>query len=201
MSSRNAHPPQFKTFKTAGAFERWLSANHARASEVWLRIFKKGSGKPSITIQEGLDAALCWGWIDGQRRALDAVSYLQRYSPRTRRSPWSQINRDHVARLTAAGRITVHGQRQVDAAKADGRWEAAAPPIRSWTIDQFPSDLLTAIKANPRALRTFRTLGRQKLIGLTFRTNAMKTSSGRTRKIAALVEMLAHEPLAPQKKR
>ena len=112
-----------KTFRSGAAFESWMRRNHAREREVWLRIFKKGSGVPSITIADALDVVLCWGWIDGIRKAFDERSYLQRYTPRRPKSIWSQINREHVARLTQAGRMTPHGQRQVDAAKADGRWD------------------------------------------------------------------------------
>jgi uncharacterized protein YdeI (YjbR/CyaY-like superfamily) len=134
--------------------------------------------------------ALCWGWIDGIRKALDEQSFLQRYSPRRPRSIWSQINRAHVARLTAAGRMTPQGQRQVDAARADGRWDAAYAPMRSATQDTIPADLRSAIEASPRARKLFRTLGRQNLFALAFRTNTMKTAAGRARKIAALVAML-----------
>ena len=151
---------------------------------------------------EALDVALCWGWIDGIRKAFDNRSFLQRYSPRTARSVWSQINRDHVARLTAAGRMTPHGQRQVDAARADGRWDAAYAPIRNATRATIPADLRAAIEASPRARRTFRTLGRQNLFALAFRTNHMKTPAGRERKIAALVEMLERgETIVPERRR
>ena len=146
--------------------------------------------------------ALCWGWIDGIRKGFDEHSFLQRYTPRTARSMWSQINRDHVARLTAAGRMTPHGRRQVDAAKADGRWAAAYAPMRSATADTIPADLRAAIEANPRARKTFRTLGRQNLFSLAFRTNNMKTPAGRARKIAALVAMLARgETIVPEARR
>ena len=185
-------PPsrKIKTFRTAAAFESWMRANHAREREVWLRIFKKGSGLPSITIAEALDVVLCWGWIDGIRKGLDARSYLQRYTPRRAKSIWSRINREHVARLTKAGRMTPHGQRQVDAAKADGRWSAAYAPMREVTDENFPADLRTAIEASPRARKTFQSLGRQNRYALVFRTNNMKTAAGRARKIAALVAML-----------
>ena len=126
-------PKRIKTFRTAAAFEAWLRANHDRQPELWLKIHKKASGLPTVTAAEALDVALCWGWIDGIRKSFDERSFLQRYSPRGGKSIWSQINRDHVARLTAAGRMTPHGQRQVDAAKADGRWDAAYAPIRSAT--------------------------------------------------------------------
>ncbi len=114
-----------ETFRTEAAFESWMRKNHASVSEVWLRICKKDSGVPSITITEALDVVLCWGWIDGLRKGFDEQSYLQRYTPRRAKSLWGRINREHVARLTKAGRMTPHGQRQVDAAKADGRGAAA----------------------------------------------------------------------------
>ena len=190
---------EIKTFRTQAAFERWMRANHARAMEVWVRIYKKGSGVPTMTLAEALDVVLCWGWIDGIRKAYDQRSFLQRYSPRRPRSPWSQINRAHVERLTAAGRMTPHGQRQVDAAKADGRWDAAYAPMRHATPETIPADLRAAIEANPRARQTFQTLGRQNLFALAFRTNNMKTPAGRARKIASLVQMLERgETIFPQ---
>jgi uncharacterized protein YdeI (YjbR/CyaY-like superfamily) len=193
-------PEKIKSFPTELAFEAWLAANHARESELWLRIHKKGSGVPTVTYAQALDVALCWGWIDGIRKAFDEGSFLQRYTPRRARSVWSQINRDHVARLTAAGRMTPHGQRQVDAAKADGRWEAAYAPMRSASEATIPEDLRASIEANPRARKTFQTLGRQNLFALAFRTNNMKTPAGRARKIATLVQMLARgETIIPQR--
>ena len=181
---------RIKTFRTQAAFESWMRKNHAREREVWLRIYKKDSGVRSITTAEALDVALCWGWIDGIRKAFDERSYLQRYSPRRAKSLWSQINREHVARLTKAGRMTPHGQRHVDAAKADGRWDAAYAPMRAALDEHFPDDLREAIEASPRARKTFRSLGRQNRYALAFRTTNMKTPAGRARKIAALVEML-----------
>ena len=168
-----------------------MRANHSRETEIWLKIHKKGSGLPTVTNVEALDVALCWGWIDGIRKSFDARSFLQRYSPRRARSIWSQINRDHVARLTAAGRMTPHGQRQVDAAKADGRWAAAYAPQRSTSVATIPADLRKAVEADPRARKALRTLDRRNLFALAFRTTNMKTPAGRARKIAALVAMLA----------
>src|SRR5262245_5943411 len=181
---------KIKTFRNEAAFESWMRRNHAREREVWLRIYKKRSPVPSITIAEALDVVLCWGWIDGLRKAFDERSYLQRYTPRRAKSIWSQINREHVARLTKAGRMTSHGQRHVEAAKADGRWKSAYAGMRSALDDNFPNDLRTAIEASPRARKTFRSLGRQSLYALAFRTTNMKTPAGRARKIAALVDML-----------
>jgi uncharacterized protein YdeI (YjbR/CyaY-like superfamily) len=194
------NPRKIRSFRTEAALEAWLATNHARESELWLKIHKKGSGLPSVTHAQALDVALCWGWIDGIRKAFDEHSFLQRFSPRKPRSLWSQINREHVARLTAVGRMTPHGQRHVDAARADGRWDAAYAPIRSATEATVPADLRTAIEANPQARKTFQTLGRVNLFALAFRTNAMKTPDGRARKIAALVEMLARgETIVPER--
>ena len=190
---------KIRVFRTEAAFEAWLRANHARENEIWLRIYKKDSGKPTVTNVQALDVALCWGWIDGIRKGLDDESYLQRYTPRRARSIWSQINRGNVARLTEAGRMQPAGQQQIDAARADGRWEAAYAPIRAATEATIPDDLRTAIDADPRARKTFKTLGRLNLFALAFRTNNMKTPAGRARKIAALAAMLARgETIVPE---
>jgi uncharacterized protein YdeI (YjbR/CyaY-like superfamily) len=173
--------------------------SHARETEIWLRIYKKGAGKPTVTSAQALDVALCWGWIDGIRKGWDDESFLQRYTPRRARSIWSQINREHVGRLIAAGRMQPLGQRQVEAAKADGRWDAAYAPIRAATQASIPDDLRGAIDANPLARKTFQTLGRMNLFALAFRTNNMKTPAGRARKIAVLVAMLARgETIVPE---
>src|SRR5690606_19482512 len=119
------NPDHIRTFRSRQAFETWLSKHHASALEVWIKIYKKGSGKASITTAEAVDVCLCWGWIDGIRKGLDEEAFLQRYTPRKPKSIWSQINRDNVARLIAEGRMTEHGKRHIHAAKADGRWEAA----------------------------------------------------------------------------
>ena len=195
-------PKKIKSFRTEAAFERWLEANHAHKTELWLKIHKKDSGLPTVTYAQALDVALCWGWIDGTRKAFDEHSFLQRFTPRKAKSIWSQINRDHIARLVAAGRLTPHGLRHVDAAKADGRWDAAYAPMRNTTQATIPADLRAGIEANPRALKTFQTLGRQNLFALAFRTNNMKTPAGRAKKIAALVAMLERgETVVPERRR
>src|SRR3954447_8581521 len=195
-------PRRIRSFRDAAAFEKWLHANHDKQPELWLKVHKKDSGLPSVSVAEALDIALCWGWIDSTRKSFDERSFLQRYSPRGARSIWSQINRDSIARLTAAGRITPHGQRQVDAAKSDGRWDAAYAPMRSATAATVPADLRAAIDANSRARKTFQNLGRRNLFALVFRTNKMKTPAGRARKIAALVEMLGRgETIFPERRR
>ena len=193
-------PQHIRSFRSAAGLEKWLSKNHDRESELWLRVYKKGSGQPTVTVVEALDLMLCWGWIDGLRKAYDENSFLQRYSPRKPKSIWSHINRENVARLTVAGRMTPHGQKQIDAAKADGRWDAAYAPMRSSSADTIPQDLRAAIDANARARKTFQSLNRQNLFALTFRTNNMKTPAGRARKIATLVATLAKgETIVPQR--
>ncbi len=202
MAAVVPNPKHIRSFRTRAAFEAWLSTHHASEPEVWIKIYKKNSGTPSVTPAQAVDVCLCWGWIDGIRKGLDEVAFLQRYCPRKARSVWSQINRDNVARLIAEGRMTEHGMRQVDAAKADGRWDAAYAPMRNMTEASMPDDLRAAIEANPKALATFRGLGRPNLFSLAFRVNAMKTAAGRARKIATLVEMLERgETIVPEKKR
>lgn len=190
-----------KTFATARALETWMRAHHDKKNELWIKIHKKGSGKPSVTPAEALDVMLCWGWIDGLRKGLDERSFLQRYTPRRAKSIWSQVNREHVARLIAERRMTEHGLRQVELAKADGRWDRAYAPIRKASADAMPADLMRAIRANRKAYTTFKVLTRQNLFALAFRTNNMKTPAGRAKKIATLVAMLERgETIVPQKK-
>jgi uncharacterized protein YdeI (YjbR/CyaY-like superfamily) len=194
-------PRRIKAFRSQAAFETWMRAHHDRETEIWLKFYKKDAGVPTVTYAEALDVALCWGWIDGLKKAFDDRAFLQRFSPRRPRSVWSQINRGHVARLTKAGRMTPHGQKHIDAAKADGRWDAAYAPIRSASASSIPADLRQAIDASPRARQTFATLSRQNLFALAYRTNHMKTPDGRARKIRELVEMLARgKTIVPQKK-
>ncbi len=193
-------PKKITSFPTETAFATWLAANHAGETELWLKIHKKDSGMPTVTYAQALDVALCWGWIDGIRKTFDDRSFLQRFTPRKGKSVWSQINRDHVARLTAAGRMTPHGQRHIDAAMADGRWAAAYAPIRKATEASIPDDLRTAIEANKRACETFKSLGRQNLFALAFRMGNVKTPAGRVKKIATLVAMLERgETIIPQR--
>jgi uncharacterized protein YdeI (YjbR/CyaY-like superfamily) len=180
-----------KPFATEAAFEEWLAANHASAKEVWIKIYKTGSGVPTITPVQATDVALCWGWIDGVRKALDETSFLQRYTPRKAKSVWSQIHRDNVARLTAAGRMTPHGQRHVDRATADGLLNPLTVPMRDTTEATLPADLRVAISADPRAFEAFKRLSRPVLSELASRTNTMKTAGGRAKKIAELVALLA----------
>lgn len=192
-------PAKVKTFKDADAFYKWLGAHHHKADEVWIKIHKVGSGLKSITPKEAIDVCLCWGWIDAVRKSFDETSYLQRYTPRRKRSIWSQINVDNVARLIAEGRMTEHGLEEVEAAKADGRWARAYGGSKTMTI---PADLQAAIDAEPKAKRMLATLSAQNRFALAFRVHNMKTAAGRTKKIAALVEMLKRgETPHPQSKK
>lgn len=189
-------PARIAEFPSRDAFYDWLAAHHDSADEIWIRIFKKASGRPTITPIEAIDVALCWGWIDAIRKSWDDVSFVQRYTPRKARSSWSRINRDNVARLVAEGRMTAHGLRHVDAAKADGRWDAAYA-----TTMEAPADLLAAIAADPAAQAVYDGLSAQNRFALTFRTISLKTPAGRARKIAGFVKMLARgETVYPQGK-
>lgn len=185
-----------REFKTTENFYKWLARNHDKADEVWIKIHKVGSGLKSITPKEAIDVVLCWGWIDGLHKGFDDKSFLQRYTPRTKKSVWSQINVDNVARLIAEGRMTAHGLRQVEAAKADGRWTRA---YRSKGAE-VPADLQAAIDAEPKARRMFDKLSAQNRFALIFRTRNMKTEAGRRRKIESFVAMLKRgETIHPQK--
>ena len=181
-------PKNTKTFKTEAAFEKWMRTHHARETEVWLRIYKKSSGVATITPAQALDVALCWGWIDAIRNALDEQSFLQRYTPRRPKSVWSQINRDHVARLTKAGKMTPQGQKQIDAAKADGRWEAAYEGQRT---AQVPPDLRRELDGNPTAAEFFASLDSANRYAIVYRLDEAKRPETRERRLKKFVAMLA----------
>jgi uncharacterized protein YdeI (YjbR/CyaY-like superfamily) len=180
-------PKAIRAFKSAAAFEAWLAKEHARSKEVFIRVFKKDSGVPTVTCAQAIEIALCWGWIDGIRKSYDERSFLQRFTPRGPRSKWSAINRDLVARLQEEGRMTPHGQRHVDAAKADGRMQAAYASPKNM---QIPAELLRAIEAKPAALATSRKLDKQNLNSLAYRTVTLKTAAGREKRIQSFVKML-----------
>jgi uncharacterized protein YdeI (YjbR/CyaY-like superfamily) len=190
-------PAKLLEFASWDGFYDWLAANHDSADEIWIRIFKKASGVPTISPTEAIEVVLCWGWIDAIKKSWDEVSFVQRYCPRKSKSVWSQINRDNVARLIERGKMTAHGLRHVDAAKADGRWDAAYA-----TTMAAPDDLLAAIAGNAKAQAMYETLSSQNRFALTFRVHSLKTAAARTRKIAGFVEMLERgETIYPQKAR
>ena len=163
-------------FADAAEWESWLAGNHDRARGVWLKIAKKDSGGSSVTIADALDVALCYGWIDSQRRGLDATHYLQRYSPRRPGSAWSRVNVDKVEALIAAGRMREPGHAQIAAAKADGRWEAAYESQRNATI---PDDLAAALAQNERARERFDQLARTEQYALFLRLMKARTPASR----------------------
>jgi uncharacterized protein YdeI (YjbR/CyaY-like superfamily) len=199
MAPISLDPSRVHEFADATAFHDWLADHHGSEPEVWIKIHKVGSGLASITPVEAIDVALCWGWIDAIRKGFDAQSYLQRYTPRGRKSLWSRINVENVARLTAAGRMTEHGQRAVDAAKADGRWQRAYGGARDMTI---PPDLQAAIDADPDARAMLARLSAQNRFALAFRLHNLRTEAGRAKRIRAFVEMLGRgETIYPQRRK
>jgi uncharacterized protein YdeI (YjbR/CyaY-like superfamily) len=199
MAAVKVDPAKVHEFKDSAAFHAWLGKHHDSADEVWIKLHKVGSGLPSITPKEAIDVVLCWGWIDAVRKSFDERSYLQRYTPRTTKSIWSKINIDNVARLVEEGRMTGHGMNQVEAAKADGRWDRAYGSGKDMKI---PDDLQAAIDAEPKARAMLAKLTEQNRFALAFRTHNMKTEAGRKKKIETFVEMLKRgETIYPQRRK
>lgn len=191
-------PEKVHEFADADSFYRWLALNHATETELWIKIHKVASGLPSITPAQAIEVVLCWGWIDAIRKGFDDKSFLQRYTRRGKKSIWSQINVATVARLIADGRMTPHGMAQADAAKADGRWDRAYGGSKTMVL---PPDLQQAIDAEPLAKAMLATLSAQNRFALAFRVHAMKTESGRKKKIETFVAMLMRgETFYPQGK-
>ncbi|RTQ32230.1 bacteriocin-protection protein [Variovorax gossypii] len=172
----------------AASWARWLKRHHASAAGVWLRIAKKDSGIASIDYAGALEEALCWGWIDGQRKSDDAQYFQQRFTPRTKRSIWSQINRAKVLKLLEEGRMQPAGHAEIERAKADGRWDAAYEGVAAATV---PPDLQAALDADKKAAKFFATLDSRNRFAILFRTQSAKKPETRARRIAQFVEMLA----------
>ena len=173
-------------FASAVAWEEWLEANHASAG-VWVKIAKKGSGIESVRYPEVLDCALCFGWIDGRREALDEKYFLQRFTPRRPGSRWSRINRDKCERLIGEGRMRAPGLAEVEAAKADGRWEAAYEGQRRITV---PDDLQRELDARPEAKAFFSELNSQNRYAILYRLQDARRPETRARRLAQFVKML-----------
>ncbi|KAJ1327564.1 YdeI/OmpD-associated family protein [Microdochium nivale] len=180
------------TVVDAVAWSRWLASSGRSSSGVWLTLAKKNVSKPtSLTYAQALDEALCHGWIDGQRRGGDDSTYGQRFTPRTAKSTWSQRNVAHIARLESqAGRIQEQGRLAIEAAKADGRWDAA---YAGASTAELPSDFLDAVAAVPAAQLALNVLPKQERFAMYLRLTTLKTAAGREKRIAAFVEMLAGE--------
>ncbi len=175
-------------FGNAKAFETWLRKHHATSGGLWLKIAKRGADEPSVSYAEAVEIALCWGWIDGQKKSLDDHHYLQRFTPRRARSIWSKVNVEKVAALIAAGRMQAPGLAQVEAAKADGRWARAYDGARTSTV---PEDLLAALEAAPDSQAFFATLNASSRYAVLWRIQTAVKLETRARRIAQLVAMLA----------
>jgi uncharacterized protein YdeI (YjbR/CyaY-like superfamily) len=176
-----------KPFRTAAAWEKWLAA-HRDGRGVWLKIAKKDSGIATVTYAEALDVALCHGWIDGQKRGCDAQYFLQRFTPRRPKGVWSKIDIGHAERLVAAGRMQPAGLREIEAAKADGRWDAAYEGAARMEV---PGELAAALAGNRKAKAFFDTLDRTNRYAFCWRVQTAKKPETRIARAEKFVAMLA----------
>jgi uncharacterized protein YdeI (YjbR/CyaY-like superfamily) len=182
-------------FASAAAWEAWLEGNHAGSDGVWIKIAKRETGIDSVRYPEVLDTALCFGWIDARREALDDKYFLQRFTPRRPRSRWSRINREKVERLITVGRLRPAGLAEAERAKADGRWEAAYAGQRSISI---PEDLQRELDTRPQAKAFFAELSSQNRYAILYRLQDAKKPETRARRLAKFVAMLeAREKIHP----
>src|SRR5271155_4098650 len=176
------------SFKTPTAFEKWLAKNHTKSNGIWLRMFKKDSGKKSVNWQEAVVEALCYGWIDGQAKPYDAESWIQRFTPRREKSTWSKRNTDHIERLTASGRMKPAGLAQADKAKADGRWAKAYDSPANM---QVPDDFLKALAKNKTAKAFFESLNKTNKYAIAWRLQTAKKPETREKRMRSILEMLS----------
>jgi uncharacterized protein YdeI (YjbR/CyaY-like superfamily) len=174
-------------FSTPADFEEWLEENHEGSDGVWLKIAKKSAREPSVTYAEALELALCFGWIDSQKRGHDDQHFLQRFTPRRPRGRWSKINREKAEALIAAGAVRPAGMAEIEAAKADGRWEAAYEGQRTARV---PDDLQRELDANPAAREFFATLDSANRYAVIYRLNDAKKPETRERRLRKFVSML-----------
>jgi len=179
--------PSSLSFSSAAEFRKWLLDHHTASEELWLRIYKASSGVPSVTYAEALDQALCFGWIDGQKKPLDDESWLQRFTPRKPKGKWSQRNTEHAERLIAAGQMTEAGMREIEAAKADGRWNVAYVAFGSAA---FPEDFLAEVAHHPEANAFLKTLNRTNRYSIVYRLETAKTPETRQRRMLQIIEKL-----------
>jgi uncharacterized protein YdeI (YjbR/CyaY-like superfamily) len=179
--------PDSRLFKDQAAWSAWLDKNHARSSGVWLRLAKKNSGLQSVTYAAALEAALCYGWIDGHKRPESDQAWLQRFCPRSAKSIWSRINREKALVLIKSGRMMPAGQRAIEQARSNGRWESAYDsPSRA----SVPDDFQAALKISPKAKSFFETLDRANRYAVLFRIQTAKRQETRTRNIQKFIAML-----------
>lgn len=180
-------PGDVRRFATQSEFEAWLEEHHERSGGLWLQIAKKDATRPTVSYAEAIEAALCFGWIDGQKRRGDEEHWLQRFTPRSARSRWSQINRDKAERLAAAGRMRPSGLAEVERARADGRWDAAYAGQGTATV---PVDLQDALDADPGAAAAFEQLDARNRYAIIWRLNDAKRADTRARRLESYLEML-----------
>lgn len=174
-------------FESAELFESWLEQNHCESTGIWLKIFKKGSGKPTVTYAEALDVALCFGWIDGQKKSFDEHSWIQKFCPRRPKSIWSKINIGHVERLSNQGKMRPAGLEAVEKAKADGRWEQAYDSPSNMTI---PEEFLQELRKNKNAEAFFKQLNKSNLYAIGFRLQTAKKQETKDKRTKEIMEML-----------
>lgn len=184
----NVKDTPVKSFATAKEWSEWLAKHHDTSGGVWLQIFKKGSGKETVTYDEALDEALCFGWIDGQKRGYDETSWLQKFTPRRPKSLWSKRNREHVARLIEEKRMKPAGLKQVEAAKKDGRWDQAYDSPKKMEV---PADFLKELKKDKRAYEFFKTLNKANTYAIAWRLQTAKKPETREKRMKAILAMLA----------
>lgn len=176
------------SFKTQEAWEKWLAKNHSNKNEVWIKFYKKASGIPSVTYEQALDEALCYGWIDGLVRGLDDKAYLQRFTPRRKRSVWSKINTNNVERLIKLGKMKPSGLREVEAAKADGRWEIA---YGSQATLEVPTEFLQLLAQNKKAAEFYKTLNKSNLYAVAYLLTSAKREETKLRRMQKFIDMFA----------
>jgi uncharacterized protein YdeI (YjbR/CyaY-like superfamily) len=176
-----------RLFANGKAWWAWLEQQHAVSPGVWMKIAKKGAPETSVQYPEALDAALCFGWIDGQKKSIDEHYWLQKFTPRAKRSIWSQINREKVQALSDQGLMQPAGLAEVERARQDGRWEAA---YESWSAAEVPADLQAALDARPQAGANFARLSSRNRYAILFRTHQAKRAETRARRIADFVARL-----------
>jgi uncharacterized protein YdeI (YjbR/CyaY-like superfamily) len=187
---KKSAPEAVLSFATQRRFAAWLAKHHTGATGVWVKIAKAGSGITSIKYAEAVETALCWGWIDSQSKGLDDDWYLQRFTPRGKRSPWSKLNCAKADALMAAGQMTPAGLAEIDRAKKDGRWARAYDPPSRATV---PADLAAALAVNSRASRFFRQLDSLNRYAILHRVQQATKPETRARRIANFVKMLARK--------
>ena len=178
---------QVLRFTSQADFESWLERNHERSAGIWLEIAKKGAPESTVSYDEAVEAALCFGWIDGQKARGDDAVWLQRFTPRSRRSRWSRINRDKAERLLSAGRICPAGLEEIERARCDGRWDAAYQGQRT---AQIPDDLRRSLDDDPVAATAFANLDARNRYAIIWRLNDAKRPETRERRLAKFVDML-----------